>query len=157
MTHRHHIQRATLEHAEIVARMAASLLLELSGGARPVSIADLLPTAKERLQDTASFFAYLAFDDASEAVGAITVSTSAAIYAAGIVGTIHELYVVPASRSAAVGAALLSRAVDVGRAFGWNRLEVGAPSQERWRRTIDFYRANGFTEIGPRLGRRLTT
>jgi GNAT superfamily N-acetyltransferase len=90
-------------------------------------------------------------------VGVITVSTSAAIYAAGIVGTIQELYVVPALRSAAVGATLLSTVVEVGRASGWNRLEVGAPSQERWKRTIDFYEANGFTEIGPRLGRRLTT
>jgi GNAT superfamily N-acetyltransferase len=90
-------------------------------------------------------------------LGVITVTAGAAIYANGIVGTIQELYVVPASRTAAVGTALLATVVELGQKSGWNRLEVGAPSQARWQRTIDFYKRNGFGEIGPRLQKRLTT
>ena len=47
--------------------------------------------------------------------------------------------------------ALLAAAAQHARAAGWRRLEVGAPAQPDWRRTFDFYRANGFTEVGPRL------
>jgi hypothetical protein len=30
-------------------------------------------------------------------------------------------------------------------------LEVGAPDVPRWQRTVDFYKRNGFKEVGPRL------
>ena len=55
--------------------------------------------APERLQDRSNFLAYIAFGEVHDAVGVITVSTVGAIYAAGIVGTIQELYVVPTWRS----------------------------------------------------------
>jgi len=152
----HRIERASDDHVEILAGMVAALLLELSGGRWRGSIIDLLPTAKQRLADRVGFFAFVAFGPDDAAVGVITVSTSAAIYAAGVVGTIQELDVAPAWRSAGVGRELLERVVDLGCRSGWNRLEVGAPAQAQWSRTISFYKANGFTEIGPRLQHRLT-
>jgi hypothetical protein len=97
------IERASGDHAEIIARMVAALLFELSGGRWRGGVLDLLPTVKERLADQSGFFAYVAFDQHADAVGVITVSTVSAIYAAGVVGTIQELYVAPASRSAGVG------------------------------------------------------
>ena len=152
---RYRVERAAAEHAETVARMVAVLLFELSEGGRRVDTADLLPVARERLRSRADFFAYIACDRADDPVGLITVSTAPAIYAAGIVGTIHELYVAPAHRSSGLGRLLLATVAELGRTAGWNRLEVGAPSQNRWQRTINFYKANGFSEIGPRLQQRL--
>lgn len=150
-----HIVRADVAQAEAVASLIAALLSELSGAGQKVAPAALLPTARTRLLCRATFFAYLATDAAQRAAGVITVSTGVAIYAAGIVATIQEFYVEPGHRSAGLGRFFLSTLVECGRAAGWNRIEVGAPSAERWQRTIDFYRANGFTEIGPRLQLRL--
>jgi GNAT superfamily N-acetyltransferase len=137
--------------------MVAALLTELSGGARRFVGDELRSAAHARLEDRSHFFAFIARDQAHDVLGVITVTAGAAIYANGIVGTIQELYVVPASRAAAVGTALLATVVELGQKSGWNRLEVGAPSQARWQRTIDFYKRNGFGEIGPRLQKRLTT
>ena len=152
----HRIERASGDHAHVLAGMVAALLLELSAGNWRGGVPDLLPTVRERLDDRSGFFAYVAFDQDDDPVGVITVSTVSAIYAAGVVGTIQELYVAPTSRSTGVGRELLARIVEVGRRSGWNRIEVGAPGQEQWSRTINFYKANGFTEIGPRLQHRLT-
>ena len=92
--------------------MVAALLLELSAGNWRGGVPDLLPTVKERLDDRSGFFAYVAFDQHDDPVGVITVSTVSAIYAAGVVGTIQELYVAPASRSTGVGRELLVRIVE---------------------------------------------
>ena len=151
------LQRADSEHASTVAKMVAALLSELSGGTRRPDVADLLPVAQARLGSRTDFFAFLAFDRGQEPVGVITVSAGVAIYAGGTLGTIQELYVSPAHRSAKVGQLLLATAIDAGHRAGWNRIEVGAPSAARWQRTINFYKANGFTEIGPRLQRRLAS
>ncbi len=151
------LERAGIEHAPTVAKMVAALLTELSGGSRQLDGAALLPVAQARLHNRAEFFAWLAIDRGEEPVGVITVSTGVAIYAGGTLGTIQELYVSPAHRSAKVGQLLLAAAIDAGREAGWNRIEVGAPSAARWQRTINFYKANGFTEIGPRLQRRLAS
>lgn len=149
------IFRAEVAQAETVATLVAALLSELSGAAQPVMPAKLLPTARSRLLCRSTFFAYLATDATRRPAGVITVSTGIAIYAAGTVATIQELYVEPAHRSSGLGRTLLSTMVERGRAEGWNRIEVGAPSAARWQRTIDFYKANGFSEIGPRLQLRL--
>ena len=151
------LERAGDEHAQTVATMVAALLTELSGGARQPDVAGLLPVAQARLRNRADFLAFLAFDRDQVAVGVITVSAGIAIYAGGSLGTIQELYVSPAHRSAGVGQLLLAAAIDAGRAAGWNRVEVGAPSAARWQRTINFYKANGFVEIGPRLQRHLVS
>jgi GNAT superfamily N-acetyltransferase len=151
------LERADSEHAPIVARMVAALLTELSGGVRQPDVATLLPVAQARLANRDEFFAFLAFDQGQEPVGVIAASAAVAIYAGGALGTIQELYVAPAHRSARVGQLLLAAVIDAGRRAGWNRLEVGAPSAARWQRTIDFYKANGFTEIGPRLQRHLVS
>lgn len=149
------IVRADVAQAETVAALVAALLRELSGSPASAKPDALLPTARERLLCRSVFFAYLARDESGRPAGVITVSTGHAIYAAGIVATIQELYVEPAHRSAGLGKALLSTVVTLGTMAGWNRIEVGAPSVARWQRTIDFYKTNGFSEIGPRLQRRL--
>lgn len=148
------IERVTVEQAETVAKMVAALLSELSGG-KQVKVADLFAVTQEQIRSRSGFFAYIGFDQDHDPVGVITVSTAVAIYAAGTVGTIQELYVASAHRSAGLGRLLLTTVVDLARTAGWNRIEVGAPAADRWQRTINFYKANGFSEIGPRLQYRI--
>jgi ribosomal protein S18 acetylase RimI-like enzyme len=74
-----------------------------------------------------------------------------AIYAGGSFGEICELYIEPQHRSASVGAILLDEAKVFARKKGWSCIEVGAPSEENWPRTVGFYLKNGFNVIGPRL------
>jgi GNAT superfamily N-acetyltransferase len=84
-------------------------------------------------------------------VGVIMLSESAALFAGGTYGVITELYVVPDQRTSGVAKLLVHAASELGRQRGWRQLEVGAPSQPKWRRSLAFYVNCGFTEIGPRL------
>ena len=84
-------------------------------------------------------------------VGLMTLNECMAIYAGGLFGEISELYIEPEKRSQGIAPHLLSFGLDEGRARGWKRIEVGAPSQPTWQRTLAFYLSNGFEEVGPRL------
>jgi GNAT superfamily N-acetyltransferase len=95
-------------------------------------------------------FVFMA-EENDKAVGLITLNSCTAIYALGDFGEISELYVAPRFRSSGLGARLIATAVDFGLTKGWTMLEVGAPDVPRWQRTVDFYKRNGFKEVGPRL------
>ena len=84
-------------------------------------------------------------------IGAMTLNECAAIYAGGTFGEISELYVAPDFRSTSVGSRLLQAARDFAAGCGWTMLEVGAPHLPDWQRTVDFYLANGYQVVGPRL------
>jgi GNAT superfamily N-acetyltransferase len=95
--------------------------------------------------------------DNGRVVGILTLNECAAIYAGGVFGEISELYVLPEYRNAAIGGKLLKAADGFARSRNWPFLEVGTPGQPRWQRTLDFYLANGFSLIGPRLERNVGT
>ncbi len=151
------IRDVTDRDALIVADLVAELLTELSGGSEvePGSLEEVARTLLKRDDVTGS----LAIDpdgpDPDMPVGIILLNQCAAIYAGGIFGEITELYIRPDYRSRGVAARLLSAAEATGRARGWARLEVGAPSQPAWHRTLAFYQRQGFLETGPRLRRLL--
>ncbi|RID92973.1 GNAT family N-acetyltransferase [Gemmobacter lutimaris] len=92
---------------------------------------------------------------AGQVAGLILLDDCAAIYAGGRFGEITELYVLPGYRSQGVAARLIGWAVAQGQARGWRRIEVGAPALPEWQRSFDFYRREGFAEVGPRLRRLL--
>jgi hypothetical protein len=46
---------------------------------------------------------------------------------------------------------LLDKAFEFARFNSWKKLEVGAPNQAEWPRTIEFYKKNGFEEKGHKL------
>ncbi|HEY4252964.1 MAG TPA: GNAT family N-acetyltransferase [Roseomonas sp.] len=142
------IRRAGVADAATVAGFVDSLLVELSGAAsRPE---ERLRTATRLLAEDDRVFGFLATLEAAP-VGVILVAESAAIYAGGSFGTITELYVTPAHRSGGVARQLVGAALALGRGRGWGRLEVGAPRQPAWERSVRFYLREGFTEVGPRL------
>jgi GNAT superfamily N-acetyltransferase len=147
------IRRAYVDEAAVVAVLVGRLLVELGG--EPVDERALFETAR-KLFAAGEVTALLAFVE-DHPVGVVTLNQCAAIYAGGRFGEICELYVAPEHRSAEVGRKLVEAALDHARESGWSRLEVGAPDGARWQRSLDFYLANGFTEVGPRLKRETGT
>jgi GNAT superfamily N-acetyltransferase len=141
------IRRAKADEAPLVAVLVARLLAELGGA--EIDAGALLQTTR-RLVAAGEVAPLLAFAE-GRPVGVVTLNQCAAIYAGGRFGEICELYVEPDLRSAGVGRKLIAAARAYAREAGWPRLEVGAPDLPRWRRTVDFYLASGFTEVGPRL------
>lgn len=84
-------------------------------------------------------------------IGFATLTRTQAIYAGGEYGIIDEMYVVPEARSLGVGAMLVETCVAEAKARAWRRLDVTAPTEERWVRTVAFYEAQGFRFTGPKL------
>jgi len=147
------IRETCVEDAEIVSSMISALLSELSGNDRRPAIEPRL--AAELLTATNRVFGFLAFDG-DRPIGVIMVTEAAALFASGIYGIITELYVVPECRSSGVAKLLIGAASELGRRHGWKQLEVGAPPQPTWSRSLAFYLNFGFIEIGPRLSLSLT-
>ncbi len=133
---------------ETVARFVHALLEELSGG-KNVDFTEILNTTAQLLKEK-SIIPVIATQNGNP-VGVMVLNECQAIYAGGKFGEISELYVLSDLRSKGVAALLVNEAATIGHERYWKRLEVGAPHQPRWLRTLDFYLRNGFEEIGPRL------
>ncbi len=143
------VREAGLSEASDVAGLITALLTELDGV--PVDPAVVAANA-ETVLALPSVTAFLAVAG-DEAVGVLVLNECAAIYAGGVFGEVSELYVSPDWRSAGVARLLMETAQASGRERGWKRLEVGAPPQPDWARTLAFYQREGFEEVGPRLRR----
>ena len=144
------VHQAGRDESERVGQLAYSLLAELypDGEFEPLFFTDAAATL---LAGSRGVWAFLATTTDARDVGLITLNECVAIYAGGPFGEISELYVVPDYRSKSVGALLIETAISFGRERGWPNIEVGAPSPPKWQRTVDFYLAHGFEEVGPRL------
>ena len=139
---------AGITDSRLVAGFVAALLKELSDGEH-YDPDDLLELTADLLARE-EVVGLLAFEG-DLPLGLIMLNQCAAIYAGGLFGEITELYVVPDKRSNGVAQKLLLAARDLGRARGWKRLEVGAPNQPQWQRSLQFYQREGFLVTGPRL------
>lgn len=126
----------------------AALLTEFSEDS-PVSPEALLDCA----QDLMNGQTYLGFavDDHHGLAGLVMINECAAIYAGGLFGEISELWVRKDCRSKGIAADLVAHVKRFARDRGWKRLEVGAPLQPQWARTLAFYEREGFATTGPRL------
>jgi GNAT superfamily N-acetyltransferase len=143
------VRRANINDTPVVARLVDALLVELTGSLSRYNARVKIATCL--LADGDRSFGFLAFEQDNEPVGVIMIAETAAIYADGAFGVITELYVVPENRSSGVAKRLLGAATTLGRERSWSRVEVGAPHQPTWARSLNFYRRNGFVEVGPRL------
>jgi GNAT superfamily N-acetyltransferase len=143
------IRKATLGDCDTVAGLALRLYDEIGHDLPEPTARDVartLVTSEDR------HYALLAFlPDVNEAAGLLTIVESCATYAGGYFGIIQELYVEPALRSHGIGRELLESAGRLARERRWTRLEVTAPFGQRFKRSVRFYRANGFNDSGPRL------
>ncbi|MBO9452618.1 GNAT family N-acetyltransferase [Tropicibacter sp. R16_0] len=141
------VRVARPEEASKVAQLVASLLSELDG--QPVD-PSLIAASAESVLALPTVTAFLAFFR-EEPIGVLVLNECAAIYAGGAFGEISELYVNPEWRSSGVAKQLVLAAQTFAKERGWKRLEVGAPPQPEWARSLAFYRREGFEEVGPRL------
>lgn len=142
------VRPATPADAEAVAALVHGLLSELWVGREP-SLESVVPTARSVLGDP-SVTAALA-EVGGKPVGVVTINECCAIYAGGKFGEICELFVLPDMRSHGVAPHLVQHARQVARDKGWKRIEVCAPPQPKWARSVSFYERNGFRKLGPRL------
>lgn len=145
------IRQATTADTAVVADMIALLLSEL--GEKQLEGSEYTVACEELLgvSGSSNYTAFLAWDEKNECAGIVTVAESCSIYAKGRFGVIQELYVRPSFRSKFVGRELVNAVVDLARSKGWSRIEVGAPDRDKWGRTVEFYKREGFVEVGPRL------
>ncbi|MFM0198798.1 GNAT family N-acetyltransferase [Paraburkholderia fungorum] len=134
--------------ARAVADLVEALLAELHNG--ELEPADRVSIVEAVLSQTNRNFGYVALEG-NRPIGVLLMTEGMAIYAGGKFGQITELYVLPEYRSGGVAAALVREAAKFGKKRGWQRLDVGAPHQPRWARTLAFYLSAGFVEVGPRL------
>ncbi|CAM3800848.1 GNAT family N-acetyltransferase [Parendozoicomonas haliclonae] len=138
--------------ADTLARLAFAMESELwDGETGERTEQDYRDACHALLEQDNSFWALLAKDEQGQVIGMITISLNAALYAGGYFGEIMELYVEPEWRSQGIGQQLITAARQLAEAKSWPFLEVGAPPQPRWQKTLAFYQQQGFREIGPRL------
>ena len=134
------IEQATAADAATVVALVRRLLAELGG----FHAFDTATALCERLLATDRYTALIARDEQGETLGVLTLQECPALYVAGNVGWIQEVYVAPAARSRGVGHLLVDRAVTYGQQHGWRRLEVNTPEAATWPRTVAFYEREGF-------------
>jgi GNAT superfamily N-acetyltransferase len=134
---------------------AQELLLEL--GATPPPGHALEQTVHELLDEDSAGAVLVARTDC-DVIGMLGASWQVAIHVPGQYATIQDLWVHPAWRSRSVGRELVAALIDVCRARGITRIEVGLPrdSFRSLGATEAFYLDNGFTPLGPRMRRVLT-
>jgi GNAT superfamily N-acetyltransferase len=123
------IRPATEANAETVVDLVLRLLEEL-GGFSVAGQRDSMVALCRLLLAKGHYAAFVAYTPENTAVGVLTLAEYSALYVAGTLGSIQELYVVPEMRSAHVGQALIAAARDVGRARCWPRSTLGAPGSE---------------------------
>ena len=146
------IQLARIDQSDLVAQGVYDLLSELfPAEAASYPLAKLQKAAFQGLRPDGGLWSLLAFNEQEQMVGMLNLSRCVAIYAGGEFGEITEMYVRPDYRSQKVGEQLMARAKSFAQEKAWPVLEVGAPDVPRCQRTVDFYQANGFAVVGPRL------
>ena len=142
------IRKAKEEDASIVVEFLWALYKELGEEAHSTNfLTEKLILEMFRSGRTEIFFALRA----EEIIGLMTLTESQAIYAGGKFGVIDEMFVKKEFRKCAVGKKLIEKALETAREKNWKRIDVTAPTEEKWKRTVKFYEQNGFIFTGPKL------
>ena len=125
--------------------------MELGDEASDIDKMDDAGLIRQLALNEAKHVVYLARDESGQIVGMITVAEAFAVYAGGHYGVINEMYVIPECRSQKIGRQLLDEVKKLAMRKKWNRIDVTAPTEERWQRTVKFYETQGFVYAGPKL------
>ena len=145
------ISRIGPEKKELIFRYVSLLLHELEGEESEFEGIDLAKVYREMEDMGDRFCAFMATTESGEVVGMMTVMESFAIYAGGKYGVIDEMYVAPKYRSRGIGQKLISALIEYAGKRKWQRIDVTAPPEEKWKPTVAFYENQGFVFTGPKL------
>lgn len=145
------IVKATPQLTGEVLRLVGQLLTELEDQPAEFSGIDLQKVRRDLEDVQDRYTAFLAQNSDGEWIGVVTVMEAFAIYANGNYGIIDEMYVAPSYRSKGVGKQLIDAVKQHAQNRGWLRIDVTAPPEAKWARTVRFYEAQGFVFTGPKL------
>jgi len=145
------IEKADLADKETVLQLVETLLRELEGESGEFEGINKEKVWREMAQNQERFNAFIAKDEKGAPIGILTLVETFAIYAGGNYGVIDEMYVAPAYRAQGVGKLLLAAAREYGKQRSWLRIDVTAPPEEEWARTVKFYEREGFVFTGPKM------
>jgi GNAT superfamily N-acetyltransferase len=136
---------------EILVTHIAHLYGELFGVSNipPAQVMDALHAQLHA--DAPAHWAFVGDRGGSEPLVFATLAESFAVFAGGRYGIINELWVQEGSRSAGVGARMIEHLAEFGRRRGWKRIDVSAPQDPKWDRSLAFYLARGFQQTGRKL------
>lgn len=136
--------------SEAVATAVAELLSELGATPPPAQAMQLAALALIEDREAGALFVAEA---EGMLVGVLSASLQSAIHIPGRYALIQDLWVHSAWRSRAIGRALLAALIEHAGVLNLARIEVGLPKEDfsGLPATTAFYRANGFTPLGPRM------
>jgi GNAT superfamily N-acetyltransferase len=142
---------------EILVTQIAHLYAELFGASH-VPSAQAMGDLQEQLHaDAPAHWAFVGVDADSAPVVFATLAESFAVFAGGRYGILNELWVRGDSRSTGIGAMMIEHLAEFGRQRGWRRMDVSAPQDPKWDRSVEFYLARGFQRTGRKLKLMLTS
>lgn len=144
------VRGAEPRDGDAIVAAVAELLSEL--GATPPPAQAMQQAALELIEDPEAGALFVAEAD-DMLVGVLSASYQSAIHIPGRYALIQDLWVHSAWRSRAIGRALLAALIEHVRTLDLTRIEVGLPKEDfsGLPATAAFYRANGFTPLGPRM------
>ena len=128
-----------------------SLLFDELFGASAVPSQEQFVAVQHQLVETAGVHWAYKVQDGNRTVAFFTLAQSFSVFAKGKYGMINELWVSPESRGQGVGQQVLDAIKQLAKGHGWLRLDVSAPSPEKWARIVEFYVQNGFEFTGKKL------
>jgi GNAT superfamily N-acetyltransferase len=143
------IDRMSNDELDPAIQLLKALYLELGEEKESVEYLDKNLIAK--IIDTGITEIYLVKDIRQKVIGIMTLTEGQSIYAGGKYGLLDEMYVRPEFRSDNIGTEMVEKMKRIGLQKKWKRIDVTAPTEERWKRTVAFYERSGFLFTGPKL------
>lgn len=89
--------------------------------------------------------------ETAEVVALCTLAESFALFGKGRYAILGELWVHPEHRGRGVGGRVIEFLKEFARQKGYSRVDVSAPPDPKWDRTVEFYTRQGFVLTGRKL------
>ncbi len=106
---------------------------------------------RQLIENSPQHWAFVATQGGDSPLAFFTLAESFALFAHGRYGILNELWVDSAKRSLGIGAQVIHHCRAFGKGRGWLRIDVSAPPDSRWDRSLQFYRSCGFVLTGRKL------
>lgn len=143
------LEKANIDSIPLIIQLLKDLYIEL--GEEEESVVYLNERLVKEILDSQQTEVYLAYDHNHEVAGLVTLTECQSFYAGGKYGLIDEMFIKPGFRSNNIGSQIITDVKHIGKEKGWTRIDVTAPTEERWKRTVAFYERCGFVFTGPKL------